>query len=377
MAAPRPDRSPGFRQLSPVCLRAGRSSPTSWSCPGSAGTHLGLTWTSWCPLVAAQLSLSGGLRLPGRIRRWSSLQPPEIRAVAQDATHVELLLGPAGHDLQTIVPSTAALGLLRTSGRTTTQPSLSTWGQQDCRTATTRSRCSRMARFARSHSCGLGRPARPTGSPGRSAERLLHVVDDPLSVRSAQVWDEVADILVDGAETLGPPQGLPTWEPAYRCDLASAATGGNRSDHPRCGRTPRPDQLHGDGCPPDAPSRRRSRTTDRTLHHRRVRGLRLGEALPNLAVLPRDSAARGSGTPPLRQTCRASHLCAMPALGWDAAWDALLHLGGGPASTAGPGRPAGRRVPAVRRGVHPLPGKPGRHRGRSVRWTRRPGLARG
>ncbi len=34
------------------------------------------------PLTSSQLTLTGGLKLPGRVRKWSSLCPPEIRAVA-------------------------------------------------------------------------------------------------------------------------------------------------------------------------------------------------------------------------------------------------------------------------------------------------------
>jgi hypothetical protein len=42
------------------------------------------------PLGTSQLVLAGGLRLPGRVRRWSSLAPPEIRVAAQGADHVSV-----------------------------------------------------------------------------------------------------------------------------------------------------------------------------------------------------------------------------------------------------------------------------------------------
>lgn len=38
------------------------------------------------PLTTARLALSGGLKLPGRVRKWSSLCPPEISAVTADTT---------------------------------------------------------------------------------------------------------------------------------------------------------------------------------------------------------------------------------------------------------------------------------------------------
>jgi hypothetical protein len=44
------------------------------------------------PLARNQLTLAGGLRIPSRIRKWSTLKPPEIRAVIQseNAARVEL-----------------------------------------------------------------------------------------------------------------------------------------------------------------------------------------------------------------------------------------------------------------------------------------------
>lgn len=37
------------------------------------------------PLLSSQLSIAGGTRLPGRMRKWSRLDPPEVRAVIQGA----------------------------------------------------------------------------------------------------------------------------------------------------------------------------------------------------------------------------------------------------------------------------------------------------
>lgn len=46
------------------------------------------------PLVTSQISLAGGLKLPGRVRKWSSLRPPEIRAAVQEAARLEIHLVP-------------------------------------------------------------------------------------------------------------------------------------------------------------------------------------------------------------------------------------------------------------------------------------------
>jgi hypothetical protein len=40
------------------------------------------------PILSSQLTLAGGLKLPGRVRKWSSLDPPEARAVVQDADSI-------------------------------------------------------------------------------------------------------------------------------------------------------------------------------------------------------------------------------------------------------------------------------------------------
>ncbi|MFM2475286.1 hypothetical protein, partial [Burkholderia cenocepacia] len=44
------------------------------------------------PHTSAQLTLAGGLRLPGRISKWSSLDPPEIRAAVIDAQSMSVRL---------------------------------------------------------------------------------------------------------------------------------------------------------------------------------------------------------------------------------------------------------------------------------------------
>ncbi len=53
---------------------------------------LGAALNPLVPIVTSQLSLSEGLKLPGRIRKFSSLDPPEIRAVTQNAETLRVTL---------------------------------------------------------------------------------------------------------------------------------------------------------------------------------------------------------------------------------------------------------------------------------------------
>lgn len=53
---------------------------------------LGVALNALVPIVTSQLSLSEGLKLPGRIRKFSSLDPPEIRAITQNAESVRVTL---------------------------------------------------------------------------------------------------------------------------------------------------------------------------------------------------------------------------------------------------------------------------------------------
>lgn len=44
------------------------------------------------PIISAQLTIAGGLKLPGNLRKWSSLCPPEIRAISQLGGELKLTL---------------------------------------------------------------------------------------------------------------------------------------------------------------------------------------------------------------------------------------------------------------------------------------------
>lgn len=50
------------------------------------------------PLGTTQLSLAGGLRLPTKLRKWSTFSPPEIRAVLSEAEQAEVTVRSLGDD---------------------------------------------------------------------------------------------------------------------------------------------------------------------------------------------------------------------------------------------------------------------------------------
>jgi hypothetical protein len=56
--------------------------------PEPTGTDL----NALVPLLSSQLALAGGTKLPGGLRKWSSLDPPEVRAVVQNAARVSVTL---------------------------------------------------------------------------------------------------------------------------------------------------------------------------------------------------------------------------------------------------------------------------------------------
>lgn len=52
----------------------------------------GLDLNALVPLLSSQLTIAGGTRLPGRLRKWSSLDPPEVRAAVQTAAEISVVL---------------------------------------------------------------------------------------------------------------------------------------------------------------------------------------------------------------------------------------------------------------------------------------------
>ncbi|MCD2144552.1 hypothetical protein [Gordonia paraffinivorans] len=52
----------------------------------------GTKFNELVPLARNQLTVAGGLRLPSRIRKWSTLSPPEVRATAQEVSSLRVTL---------------------------------------------------------------------------------------------------------------------------------------------------------------------------------------------------------------------------------------------------------------------------------------------
>lgn len=62
------------------------------------------------PLTTAQLNFSGGLKLPGRIRKWSSLHPPELRAAVSEAEEMTIELRDLGSEDHTLLERRSEAG---------------------------------------------------------------------------------------------------------------------------------------------------------------------------------------------------------------------------------------------------------------------------
>ncbi|TQM08972.1 hypothetical protein [Pseudonocardia kunmingensis] len=85
---------PGFKEESRI-----RGLPDGWvlftavqilAAPTVTPQHPDLN--ALVPVISSQLSIAGGLKLPGNLRKWSSLSPPEIRAVSQVEGRLDLSL---------------------------------------------------------------------------------------------------------------------------------------------------------------------------------------------------------------------------------------------------------------------------------------------
>lgn len=63
------------------------------------------------PLARNQLTIAGGLRIPSRIRKWSTLNPPEVRATVQSESNLRVVLTDAASE-QVICEWTSHTGVL-------------------------------------------------------------------------------------------------------------------------------------------------------------------------------------------------------------------------------------------------------------------------
>lgn len=92
---------PGFRvyQDPPLGLPTGWTLFSDVQVLGALPTMDEATGRTWSedlnvlqPLASGQVVLEGGLRLPGRVPRWSSLAPPELRVATTDASRLEVTI---------------------------------------------------------------------------------------------------------------------------------------------------------------------------------------------------------------------------------------------------------------------------------------------
>jgi hypothetical protein len=106
---------PGFTRIDEL-----RGLPEGWIAFANvqvmavASASLATTLNPLVPLVSSQLSFAGGLKLPGRIRKFSSMLPPEIRAVSQHASRLRITLTELGgeesrEDLEWVSESASAV----------------------------------------------------------------------------------------------------------------------------------------------------------------------------------------------------------------------------------------------------------------------------
>lgn len=90
---------PGFQEESDLPgLPAGWTLFTSVQVLACPATDAGNDLNPLVPLLSSQLTIAGGTRLPGRMRKWSSLDPPEIRAVIHGTAGVSVVLTALNED---------------------------------------------------------------------------------------------------------------------------------------------------------------------------------------------------------------------------------------------------------------------------------------
>ena len=71
---------------------------------GRPNAALAAKYNELVPLASTQLTLAGGMKLPGRLVKWSSMEPPEIRAISQKAASIRVSLVGRPEDDDATVP---------------------------------------------------------------------------------------------------------------------------------------------------------------------------------------------------------------------------------------------------------------------------------
>ena len=151
------------------------------------------------PLARNQLTIAGGLRIPSRIRKWSTLSPPEVRAAVQSERDLRVTLAEASSD-EVLCEWRSDSGVLVASLAD------ADLGDGDYRvslfTGTKTSPVQQSSIRLRS--------SRDPDVLWESAPRLVYALTDPRGVISASESDGSQTTLVDGVDTVGDAEVEPT-----------------------------------------------------------------------------------------------------------------------------------------------------------------------
>lgn len=268
------------------------------------------------PLTTAQLHLSGGLKLPGRIRKWSTLSPPQIRAAVAEAETITITLTSQDSETERYEWSEAAtamvvpldgLGLVD--------------GDYEVELAVGSETISR-----------LGLRLRSADSPDvvtwETCTRLNYELgDDALGALSAVAATDDSDVIVDGLNAVGRWPG----------EVASVpvAAGASWSTQKRSSGVERPTVVLG---VPDSKScvvtgaHRLMLPTWHGGRSTRTNIVGVCETCGLRKTLPARPRWKGEGE---RRAAAQEHRFAELAgqqdldVGWDVCLDALIHVGGG------------------------------------------------
>ncbi|MCH9733106.1 MAG: hypothetical protein K0U78_00885 [Actinomycetia bacterium] len=273
------------------------------------------------PMARNQLTIAGGLRIPSRIRKWSTMSPPEIRATVQSETDLRVTLsGAMGED--EIAEWSSDTGALVASLDHLTLPdgdyqvALFTGKKTPVQQASVRLRSSDQV-----------------DNQWESAPRLVYSLDDPLGTLSASEGD-LGTRIVDGLMAEG------------AADVAITVKASNQISwgEPRKSTTVSPIQIGN----PDPKS------CVVTGAHRIQLPPALGGHAPKFIQgeciscglvkrypgwLPRYGGRRGAKNPSsgvsVAGLVKVEDLQTVPdsEVNWDAALDVLMHLGGGAISS--------------------------------------------
>lgn len=152
------------------------------------------------PLATAQLSFAGGLKLPGRVRKWSSLRPPEIRAAVAEAESLTVSLYDLSGDDRLLLerwtePSQAMVVALDDADLDD--------GDYDVELAVRAGKSAKEEVISQS-TLRLRSADTPDALTWESATRLNYELDDPYrKVVSACAVSGESEIWVDGLRTVG------------------------------------------------------------------------------------------------------------------------------------------------------------------------------